>query len=62
MQIFDEVKTLIHDIYSKEEKIVTSRVVVMLWLFWNNKNNWIWNNEKSDETQLGTQAFHSWKD
>lgn len=34
----------------------------MLWVLWNNINNWIWKNEKSDVNQLGVQVFHSWKD
>lgn len=59
--MFYEVWTLIHDICSKEEKTVASRVVVMLWFLWNNRNNWICNNEKSDGNQLGLQAFHRWK-
>jgi hypothetical protein len=33
----------------------------MVWMLWNNINNWIWNKEKSAATQLGLQAFHVWK-
>lgn len=36
--------------------MVAGRVVVMLWVLWNNINNWIWKNEKSDVNQLGVQS------
>jgi hypothetical protein len=29
-------------------------------LIWNNRNQWLWNHEKRDATQLGVQAFHMW--
>ncbi|PNX91273.1 hypothetical protein L195_g047403, partial [Trifolium pratense] len=62
LQRFDGAKALIHDICSNEEKEVAGRFAVMVWMLWNNRNNWIWNNEKSDVAQLGLQAFHFWTD
>jgi hypothetical protein len=45
---FTDVKNLIHDICSKENKELAGRFAVMVWSLWNNRNNWIWNNEKSE--------------
>jgi hypothetical protein len=33
-------------------------LAVMIWLLWNNRNQWLWNHEKEDATQLGVHAFH----
>jgi ribonuclease HI len=59
---FTDVKNLIHDICSKENKELAGRFAVMVWSLWNNRNNWIWNNEKSEASQLGKQAFSMWKE
>jgi hypothetical protein len=33
-----------------------------MWCLWNNRNQWIWNNERKDEIQLGAQASHMWNE
>ncbi|KAI5383593.1 hypothetical protein KIW84_070823 [Lathyrus oleraceus] len=38
---FNEARKLIYDICSKEDRKTASRVVAMVWVFWNNMNNWI---------------------
>jgi hypothetical protein len=34
----------------------------MIWTLWNNRNNWLWNNEKKSATSLGMLAFQAWKE
>ncbi|XP_058726551.1 uncharacterized protein LOC131597908 [Vicia villosa] len=48
-----DVKSILQDIFRREDKRVADRVAVMLWVLWNNRNSWIWNNEKKDVIQLG---------
>ncbi|PNX78110.1 cytochrome p450, partial [Trifolium pratense] len=45
---------------SKENKEVAGRMAMMVWLIWNNRNQWLWNQEKRTATQLGIQASHMW--
>jgi ribonuclease HI len=35
---------------------------MMIWLIWNNRNQWIWSHEKRNATQLGVQASHMWNE
>lgn len=62
LQTFNEAGTIIQDICSKEDKMVAGRVVVMLWVLWNNRNNWLCNDKKEKANNLGMQAFNSWMD
>jgi ribonuclease HI len=59
---FYEAKEVIFDICSKESKEVAGRAALMIWLLWNNRNQWLWNNEKRTATQLGVQALHMWEE
>lgn len=34
----------------------------MIWVLWNNRNDSIWNNERSGGTRLGMQELHIWQD
>lgn len=61
LRILNDVKSLIHDICSKEDKLVVGRIIVMIWVLWNNRNDWIWNNEKNGVNKLRMQAFHTWQ-
>ncbi|MCI29985.1 hypothetical protein A2U01_0051194, partial [Trifolium medium] len=50
---FNSVTDVIFDICSKESKETAGRMAVMIWLLlWNNRNQWLWNHEKKDATQL----------
>jgi ribonuclease HI len=62
LNVFNCVQDVIFDICSKESKEVAGRVATMIWLLWYNRNQWLWNQEKKDEIQLGAQAFHMWDD
>jgi ribonuclease HI len=62
LHTFNNVKDVIFDICSKETKEISGRVATLIWMIWNNRNQWLWNQEKKDATQLGVQAFHMWDD
>ncbi|MCI37254.1 polynucleotidyl transferase Ribonuclease H fold [Trifolium medium] len=34
----------------------------MIWNLWNNRNSWIWNNEKLGAQQLSMQAVQGWNE
>ncbi|XP_058783384.1 uncharacterized protein LOC131658067 [Vicia villosa] len=53
LQRFNEVKMVFQDICTKEDKWVVGRVADMLWGIGNNRNYWIWNNEKKDPPGVG---------
>ncbi|XP_058746699.1 uncharacterized protein LOC131619641 [Vicia villosa] len=59
---FDEVKLLIFDICTKEDRNTAGRVAVMLEGMWKNRNNFIWNNEKEEATKVGWLAYHKWQE
>ncbi|PNX71733.1 hypothetical protein L195_g027616 [Trifolium pratense] len=40
-------------IMCKESMETAGRMAVMIWLLWNNRNQWLWNHEKKYATQLG---------
>jgi ribonuclease HI len=61
-QNFNDAATLIHDICSHEDKDVAGRCAVMIWTLWNNRNNWLWNNQKMSASNLGMQAFQLWNE
>ncbi|XP_058733174.1 uncharacterized protein LOC131604770 [Vicia villosa] len=53
LTIFASVREMILDICLKEDFKDAGKVAVMMWVLWNNRNNWIWNEEKKDANQLG---------
>jgi hypothetical protein len=62
LEQFHEVKEVIFYICSKETKEVAGRVAMVIWLLWNNRNQWLWNHEKRNATQIGVQAIHMWNE
>jgi hypothetical protein len=59
-KIQQTVEEIIFDICSSEEWSLSVRVAVMIWILWQNRNNWVWNNTKLSAIQLGTQSYHIW--
>lgn len=49
---FNEVKSIIFDIYNKEDMKVTGRVAVVIDVIWKNINDKLWNNEHEEATKL----------
>jgi hypothetical protein len=55
MQHFSSVIEVMMDICSVEEKSVAGHVAMVMWVVWNNRNNWLWNGQKRFATQLGNK-------
>ncbi|WJX57828.1 hypothetical protein P8452_59025 [Trifolium repens] len=36
------------------------KVAMMIWILWNNINNWVWNHEKEQGHHLGIKAMNLW--
>jgi hypothetical protein len=36
------------------------QVAMLVWTIWNNRNNWVWNNDKEHGQQLGYKALSLW--
>lgn len=59
---FSDVKSLILDICSSEDRNEAGRFAVMLEVIWKNQNDFIWHNEIEEANKLGMIAFHNWQD
>jgi hypothetical protein len=55
-----DISELIFDICRNEDKQVAGKVAVMFWCMWQNRNNYVWNNNKISAQQIGMQAEHIW--
>ncbi|XP_058725649.1 uncharacterized protein LOC131596935 [Vicia villosa] len=62
LQTFHDIKSLILDICTKEDRKTAGRVAVMLEGLWKNRNDFVWHNEKEDASKLGWMAFHRWQE
>ncbi|KAK2399000.1 hypothetical protein QL285_048880 [Trifolium repens] len=60
LHIFNNPRDLIFDICRKESNMDASKVAVLLWFIWQNRNNYVWNDSKSSAQQVGMQAAHYW--
>jgi ribonuclease HI len=36
------------------------KATMVIWILWNNRNNWVWNQEKEQGQQLGLKAISFW--
>jgi hypothetical protein len=55
-------KDLLFDICRNKSKHVAESVAVLLWIIWQNRNDYDQNNNKSSAQQMGMQAAHMWKE
>ncbi|XP_058734232.1 uncharacterized protein LOC131605963 [Vicia villosa] len=62
LQTFSDVKSIILDICSREDKKDAGRFAVVLESLWKNHNNIVWNNNREDISRIGTQAYYNWFD
>ncbi|XP_058766030.1 uncharacterized protein LOC131639560 [Vicia villosa] len=62
LYIFQDIKSLIHDICLKKDRKIAGRVAVMLEGLWKNRSDSVWHNEKEDASRLGWLAFHKCQD
>jgi hypothetical protein len=61
LSIFNNPRDLIFDVCRKESNSDASKVAILLWFIWQNRNNLVWNNNKSSAHQLGIQAVQYWQ-
>jgi hypothetical protein len=61
LSIFNNPRDLIFDVCRKESNSDASKVAILLWFIWQNRNNLVWNNSKSSAQQLGIQAVQYWQ-
>jgi hypothetical protein len=40
----------------------TVRVAMLVWVLWNNRNNWVWNQAKEHGQHLGNKAVCMWNE
>ncbi|KAK2384992.1 putative mitochondrial protein [Trifolium repens] len=38
------------------------KAAMLIWILWNNRNNWVWNQEKEQGQQLGFKAISFWQE
>ncbi|GAU34839.1 hypothetical protein TSUD_259190 [Trifolium subterraneum] len=38
------------------------KIAMLIWVLWNNRNNWVWNNIKENGQQLGYKAIYLWNE
>jgi ribonuclease HI len=53
---------LMFNICRNEAKQIAGKIAVMLWCIWQNRNNFVWNNNKMSAQQIGMQADRMWHD
>lgn len=59
---FQDIKSLIFDICSKDEKELPDKFAVMIDVIWKNRDDFVWHNEKEEWTRLGLSVVHRWND
>ncbi|XP_058727122.1 uncharacterized protein LOC131598552 [Vicia villosa] len=59
---FHDVKSLILDICSKEDRNTAGKVAVAIGAMWKNMNDLIWNDEHEDGSKVDWLAYHKWSE
>lgn len=57
LNYFNESKSIIFDIYNREDMKVAGRVAIMIDVIWKNINDKLWNNEHEEGTKLRTVSL-----
>ncbi|PNX72911.1 replication protein A 70 kDa DNA-binding subunit [Trifolium pratense] len=57
-----DIAHVILDICSTETKEIAGNFAMMLWVLWNNRNDWVWNNMSEPGTKLVDKARYLWAD
>ncbi|KAK2374683.1 putative mitochondrial protein [Trifolium repens] len=50
------------DICSNTDVVTAGKVAMVVWVLWNNRNNWVWNQTKESGQQLGVTAIWMWNE
>jgi hypothetical protein len=61
-QQFSNARNLIFYICMKESRQNASKVAVLIWSIWQDRNNYVWNKSKLSAQQVGMQAAQIWQD
>jgi hypothetical protein len=61
LNMFDNIRDLIFDICRNEIDSDASKVAVLMWFIWQNRNNYVWNDNKSTAQQVGMQVAQFWQ-
>ncbi|PNX64530.1 hypothetical protein L195_g054067 [Trifolium pratense] len=48
------------DICKNTDKDTAGKAAMVIWVLWNNRNNWVWNHTKKSGQQLGHKALCLW--
>lgn len=62
LHISNDIRSLILNLCSNEDRKVVGRFAMTIKILWHNRNDFIWNNDKEDESRLGWLAFHMWQE
>ncbi|PNX55372.1 hypothetical protein L195_g049000 [Trifolium pratense] len=52
----------IRSICRDADNFIAGKVAMLIWVLWNNRNNWVWNNTKESGQQLGYKAKCLWNE
>ncbi|XP_058784793.1 uncharacterized protein LOC131659652 [Vicia villosa] len=58
----NDIKSLILYVCSKVDRKVAGLFACMIEMLWQNRNDFIWNNEKEEASRLWWLAFHKWQE
>jgi hypothetical protein len=53
-------KECILEMCCNNDSIDAGKASTLIWTLWNNRNNWVWNQEKEQGHQLGYKALRFW--
>ncbi|XP_058764318.1 uncharacterized protein LOC131637728 [Vicia villosa] len=59
---FNDAKSLIFDVCSREDRRDAGRFAVLLETLWRSRNNKVWQDIRDDALRIGIQAYHNWYD
>jgi hypothetical protein len=62
LQNFNKIKDLIFYICCRESKEVAGKMALLLWVIWQNRNNFVWNEAKITARQVGFEVASMWED
>ncbi|MCI08932.1 pentatricopeptide repeat-containing protein, partial [Trifolium medium] len=55
-------KESILNICRNSDRKMAGRAAMLIWVLWNNRNNWVWNNVKEQGQHLGIKAMSLWNE
>ncbi|XP_045800055.1 uncharacterized protein LOC123894182 [Trifolium pratense] len=62
LQSCNNIQELIFDICCRESKEVAGKMALLMWVLWQNRNNFVWHETRISARQAGLQAMSMWED